>query len=303
MIQRVTATPLDASVIVPSHRGAHRLPALLDALSRQDHAGPWEVVVVLDGVLDDSPDGPRVVAGPAPAAGPARPRARAAWSAALNDGFAAARGRVLIRCDDDLTPVAHMVRGTSRPPRARTTSGSPARCATSSPTRRTRAPTARRPPAPARAVVHPAAGARWVDWSAHNSVTGRPESASTTGSTRASWPVRQGALERVHPAPRASEAAAAPAGSTAAPTSHPHHAEGTRAGPRARGAGAARAASQVRSGAGGGRRARRRRPRPPRPTAAIRSTRRSPSGVVATSAKRAFAASVCRLMIVFGCTR
>src|SRR6478672_11428558 len=51
----VTAIPLDASVIVPSHRGAHRLPALLEALSRQDHLGPWEVVVVLDGVLDDSP--------------------------------------------------------------------------------------------------------------------------------------------------------------------------------------------------------------------------------------------------------
>src|SRR5512141_433570 len=37
--------------------------------------------------------------------------------------------------------------------------------------------------------------------------------------------------------------------------------------------------------------------------AAIRSTRRSPSGVVATSAKRALAASVCRLRIVFGLTR
>ena len=52
----VTANPLDASVIVPSHRGAHRLPALLDALARQDHPGPWEVLVVLDGVLDDSPE-------------------------------------------------------------------------------------------------------------------------------------------------------------------------------------------------------------------------------------------------------
>ena len=51
----MTAIPLDASVIVPSHRGAHRLPALLEALSRQDHPGPWEVVVVLDGVLDESP--------------------------------------------------------------------------------------------------------------------------------------------------------------------------------------------------------------------------------------------------------
>src|SRR6478752_4431959 len=37
--------------------------------------------------------------------------------------------------------------------------------------------------------------------------------------------------------------------------------------------------------------------------AATRSTRRSPSGVVATSAKRAFAASVCRWMIDLGCNR
>src|SRR6478609_5941245 len=37
--------------------------------------------------------------------------------------------------------------------------------------------------------------------------------------------------------------------------------------------------------------------------AATRSTRRSPSGVVATSAKRAFAASVCRWMIALGCNR
>ncbi len=51
----VTVNPLYASVIVPSHRRAHRLPTLLEALAHQDHPGPWEVVVVLDGVLDDSP--------------------------------------------------------------------------------------------------------------------------------------------------------------------------------------------------------------------------------------------------------
>jgi glycosyltransferase involved in cell wall biosynthesis len=109
MIQRVTATPLDASVIVPSHRGAHRLPALLDALSRQDHTGPWEVVVVLDGVLDDSPRileqwsdrlTLRVLSHPQPLG----------VVAALNDGYSAARGRVLIRCDDDLTPGPDMIR-------------------------------------------------------------------------------------------------------------------------------------------------------------------------------------------------
>jgi GT2 family glycosyltransferase len=167
----VTTYPLDASVVVPSHRGAHRLPALLDALSRQDHPGPWEVVVVLDGVLDDSPrvleswqdrvplrvlrfDTPRGVV------------------AALNDGFAAARGRVLIRCDDDLTPAGHMVRGHVAHHRERDDLG--VSCAmrdvvTDTPYSRTYGAAASRrrleqwysrPPE-----------LRWVDWSAHNSVT------------------------------------------------------------------------------------------------------------------------------------
>ena len=38
-----------ASVVVPTHRGAHRLGALLAALEMQDLAEPWEVVVVVDG--------------------------------------------------------------------------------------------------------------------------------------------------------------------------------------------------------------------------------------------------------------
>ena len=41
-------TPV-ASVIVPTHRGAHRLGALLAALEAQDLTEPWEVVVVVDG--------------------------------------------------------------------------------------------------------------------------------------------------------------------------------------------------------------------------------------------------------------
>ena len=104
--------PIDepaASVIVPTHRGAHRLPVLLDALAAQDVDEPWEVVVVLDGVLDDSPRlleqwqdrlDLRIVVHPEPLG----------LVDALNDGYAAARGRVLIRCDDDLTPGPDMVR-------------------------------------------------------------------------------------------------------------------------------------------------------------------------------------------------
>lgn len=160
-----------ASVIVPSHRGAHRLPVLLHALSRQDCEEPWEVVVVLDGVLDDTPavlaqwqdrimlrvithDQPRGVVH------------------ALNAGYGAARGRVLIRCDDDLTPAPHMVRGHVRHHRERDDVG------VSCPMRDVPVDTAfgrtygtaagrlrlqqwySRPP-----------DRRWVDWSAHNSIT------------------------------------------------------------------------------------------------------------------------------------
>ncbi len=97
-----------ASVVVPTHRGAHRLPQLLDAMSAQDFDGEWELVIVVDGVVDDSlaileaedrvplrlivhPESQGVVA-------------------ALNDAFAKALGDVLIRCDDDLTPAPDYVR-------------------------------------------------------------------------------------------------------------------------------------------------------------------------------------------------
>lgn len=97
-----------ASVIVPSYGGARRLPRLLSALAGQSL--PAEVVVVLDGDVDGSAElltewtdrlDLRVVALPENRGRPA----------ALNAGFAAAQGTVLIRCDDDLEPppthVAH----------------------------------------------------------------------------------------------------------------------------------------------------------------------------------------------------
>lgn len=96
-------SPVAASVVVPSYRGAKRLPVLFDALRAQRFAGDWEVIVVLDGLVDDSldvidaytPDLPlRVVCFDENRGRPA----------ALNAGFAAAGGDVLIRCDDDLEP-------------------------------------------------------------------------------------------------------------------------------------------------------------------------------------------------------
>jgi glycosyltransferase involved in cell wall biosynthesis len=91
------------SVVVPTRGGAGRLPVLFEALATQDFADPWEVVVVLDGVVDESV---QVVAEYA-----RRLTVRCiefkenqGRSAALNAGFARAAGEILVRCDDDLVP-------------------------------------------------------------------------------------------------------------------------------------------------------------------------------------------------------
>lgn len=90
-----------ASIIVPSYRGVDRLPQLLDSLAvQQDGTPSFEVIVVVDGVDDgsvallenESRLDLRSIVFP-------ENRGRVA---ALNAGFEAARGDVLIRCDDDL---------------------------------------------------------------------------------------------------------------------------------------------------------------------------------------------------------
>lgn len=90
------------SVVVPSRGGAQRLPGLLDCLIAQT-TSDWEAIVVLDGDVDDSES---VVARYATRASVRRivfPDNRGR-PAALNAGFTAATGDVLLRCDDDLTP-------------------------------------------------------------------------------------------------------------------------------------------------------------------------------------------------------
>lgn len=91
-----------ASVIVPSRGGAGRLPILLGCLAAQTHAD-WEAIVVLDGDIDGSAD----VLARFGAALPVRSilfETNRGRVEALNAGFAAASGEVLIRCDDDLRP-------------------------------------------------------------------------------------------------------------------------------------------------------------------------------------------------------
>lgn len=101
---------MTASVIVPSFMGAAKLPALLEAF-RAQHTDPgltWELLVVLDGVADRSPEIMEAYATRLPLRIVALDR-NCGRSAALNAGFSAARGDVLIRCDDDLLPKSDFV--------------------------------------------------------------------------------------------------------------------------------------------------------------------------------------------------
>ena len=93
-------TPI-ASIIVPSYRGARRLPALLDSFAGQDGGTPaFEVIVVIDGV-DDGSVALLAAEDRFPVCSIVFPENRGRV-VALNAGFEAARGQVLIRCDDDL---------------------------------------------------------------------------------------------------------------------------------------------------------------------------------------------------------
>lgn len=89
---------MKASVVIPSRGGAKRLPLLLSTLAAQTHQD-WEAIVVIDGDVDDSAS---VVAGFShlPVRSIVFPTNRGRVSA-LNAGFEAATGDVLIRADDD----------------------------------------------------------------------------------------------------------------------------------------------------------------------------------------------------------
>ena len=115
--------PPVVSVVVPTRGGATRLPVLLDALARQAIDEPWELVVVLDGDVDGS----RAVVEAYADRLPLRILERTGGhgvAAALADGYAAAYGEIVLRCDDDLTPRAGLRRA---PPRA--APGPTGRCA------------------------------------------------------------------------------------------------------------------------------------------------------------------------------
>ena len=97
------------SLVVPSRGGADRLPHLLGCLEAQSYAA-WEAVVVLDGDIDDSASVLATWAERVPVRAVVFPENRGR-PAALNAGHAEARGQVLVRCDDDLTPGPGYVAG------------------------------------------------------------------------------------------------------------------------------------------------------------------------------------------------
>ena len=96
------------SVLVPTRGGRQRLTTLLGRLEAQDEQR-FEVVVVIDGDVDDSEGMLRRRVTGVPLQVVTFPENRGR-SAALNAGLAAARGRVLVRCDDDLEPGPDFVR-------------------------------------------------------------------------------------------------------------------------------------------------------------------------------------------------
>lgn len=162
---------MEASVIVPTYRGAKRIRTLLDALTQQDFDGSWEVVVSMDGEVDDT----RAVVDDYAGRLDVRCIASAAprgVALALNAGFAVARGVVLIRCDDDFTPSPDMVRrhvewhrkmpriGVSCAYRDVEVASAYGRAYGADAARRRRGQWYSRAPQD-----------RWIDWAGHNSIT------------------------------------------------------------------------------------------------------------------------------------
>lgn len=92
---------MKASIVIPSRGGRERLPRLLRALEAQTHQD-WEAIVVIDGDIDGSAEVvDRFQHLPVRAIVLPENKGRVT---ALNTGFAAATGDVLIRADDDFEP-------------------------------------------------------------------------------------------------------------------------------------------------------------------------------------------------------
>jgi glycosyltransferase involved in cell wall biosynthesis len=90
----------DFSVVIPTYQRRTLATATVQALARQDYAGPFEVVVVVDGSTDGSASALRALEVPFPLTVLEQPNLGSA--AARNHGASVARGRWLLFLDDDM---------------------------------------------------------------------------------------------------------------------------------------------------------------------------------------------------------
>jgi glycosyltransferase involved in cell wall biosynthesis len=163
-----------ASVVVPSRGGADRLPGLVEALRAQTHPD-WEAVIVLDGDVDGSAEVLDRLTADLPVRVVVLPDNRGR-SAALNAGFAAATGEVLLRCDDDLAPgPQHVARHVAHHERAEGPVGVIGLCPNvyPHPTAYSRVYGAPRDRLLRDAAYSAGAGDAWRSWAANVSVTGQ----------------------------------------------------------------------------------------------------------------------------------
>lgn len=94
---------VECSVVVPTHRGAHRLPELLDAFVSQDYLEVWEIIVVVDGIYDSTLDILDSYKNRLPLKSVVLEK-QSGVVTALNTGIEESKGRIVVRCDDDLMP-------------------------------------------------------------------------------------------------------------------------------------------------------------------------------------------------------
>lgn len=91
---------VDATVVIPARNAAQLLPVQLDALTRQDFSGEWEVVVVDNGSADDTAGVAGGWAGRLPGLRLVRHESPGI-NRARNAGARAAHGEVVAFCDAD----------------------------------------------------------------------------------------------------------------------------------------------------------------------------------------------------------
>jgi GT2 family glycosyltransferase len=92
---------VELSVILPSHNGAQTIGVQLEALSRQQWSGEWELVVVDNGSTDSTRAIVESYRDRLPSLQVVDAPEKSGISYALNRGIAEARGTTIVLCNDD----------------------------------------------------------------------------------------------------------------------------------------------------------------------------------------------------------